>query len=175
MATSERPHLTQCRAAELEFPCSRLLSSPGVNSCLNVNRTAALSKGTFLVPETGNPARHLHICFQMNWLLRCKYLTSHHGIPTKVSTRFSASSISHRQKGPLLFQNPLWANIDSSPGSLVWEGTNTGRGTGSGRRIVPLGAARRPWRTVCQRRIVDVRVNLTGGPEYCHRFLSHLC
>lgn len=61
---------------------------------------AALSKGAFLVPETGNGARHLYICFRMNWFLCCKYLTIHHSIPTKVSTRFPADSISHGQEGP---------------------------------------------------------------------------
>lgn len=64
---------------------------------LNVNKMAALSKGTFLIPETGNEARHLYICFQRDWFLGCKYLTIHHSSLTRVSVWFSVNSISHRQ------------------------------------------------------------------------------
>lgn len=55
---------------------------------LNVNKMAALSKGTFLIPEAGNEARHLCVCFQIDWFLCCKYLTIHHSILTRVSVWF---------------------------------------------------------------------------------------
>lgn len=64
---------------------------------LNVNKMAALSKGTFLIPEMGNGARHLSVCFQMDCFLCCKYLTIHHRLLTGVSVWFSVNSISHRQ------------------------------------------------------------------------------
>ena len=72
----------------------------------------ALSKGTFLIPETGNEARHLYICFQMNWFLCCKYLIIHRSPPTKVSIRCSANSLSHRQIKLLQLSRTLFKQID---------------------------------------------------------------
>lgn len=75
---------------------------------LNVNKMALLSNGTFLTPKAGKEARHLYICFQMNWFLYCKYLTIHHSIPTKVSIWFSVNSISHRQIKALSLSRSLF-------------------------------------------------------------------
>lgn len=74
-----------------------LIPAPGANSYSNINKMAALSKGTFLMPETGNDARHLYVCFQMNYFLCCKYLTIHQSIPTKVSTSFQLISFPTRK------------------------------------------------------------------------------
>lgn len=115
---------------------------PGVSSCSNVNKMAALSKGTFLIPETGNEARHLYICFQMNWFLCCKYLTIHHSIPTKVSIRFSVNSISHRQIKLPLLSRTLLKHIE-----IIFHGVwfEKEQEVGSERHIFPLVEARRPW------------------------------
>lgn len=95
---------------------------------------AALSEGTFLIPETGNEASHLYICFQMNWYLCCKYLTIHHSIPTKVSTRFSANSISHWQK-EFLLSRILFKQIETIFLGVLFEKEQI---IGSGRHIFLL-------------------------------------
>lgn len=122
--------------------CSLLPPFPGVSSSLNVNKMAALSKGTFLIPETGNEARHLYICFQMNWFLCCKYLTILHSVPTKVSIRFSANSISHRQITLLLLSRTLFKQIEIIFHGVWFEKEQKVR---CERHIFPLVEARRPW------------------------------
>lgn len=111
---------------------------------LNVNKMVALSKGTFLIPEAGTHARHLYICFQMNWFLCCKYLTILHSIPPKVSIRFSTHSISYGQiKLLLLSRTPC------KQSEIIFHGVwfEKEQKVGSERHSFPLVEARRPWGT----------------------------